>query len=147
MSKLQQNVSEFMIAFGQDVMDTPGVPDQSIVRLRLRLIAEECMELMEAAGVDITELEPAIMAAIGRRKEQVDLVELADACADLDYVCEGTRLAFGIDGDPIAVAVHASNMEKLNGYLDEHKKWRKPKDWQPPDIKGHLIAQGWRAVA
>lgn len=77
----------------------------------------------------------------------VDLVEFADALADLDYVIEGTRLEFGINGAPIAAEVHRSNLSKLgpNGpMLREDGKILKPPGWTPPDIAGELRKQGWQ---
>ena len=63
---------------------------------------------------------------------------------DLDYVVEGTRLEFEIDGGPIAVEVHRSNMAKVGGPVREDGKRLKPPGWTPPDIAGELRKQGWK---
>lgn len=138
-TKLSRDVREFMVAFGQHVADKPSVPPDDVVRLRLRLVVEETVELLRACG-----------AWIGPKNEverhsnsDVDMVELADALADIDYVVEGTRLAFGISGASIANEVHRSNMAKAGGKLDEHGKLQKPDGWTAPDIEGALIKQGW----
>ena len=73
-----------------------------------------------------------------------DLVALADGLADLDYVIEGTRLEFGIDGAPIAAEVHRANLAKTDGPVREDGKRLKPPGWQPPDIEGELKKQGWK---
>ena len=75
--------------------------------------------------------------------ECANLVELVDALADLDYVVEGTRIEFGINGKPIADAVHAANMAKVGGGIRGDGKINKPEGWQPPDIAGELRKQGW----
>ncbi len=67
-------------------------PDQ--VRLRQDLIEEEVGELWTAAQAG-------------------DLVEVADALADIVYVAFGTAHVYGIDLDAVLDAVHESNMSKL----------------------------------
>lgn len=147
---LREQVEEFHLAMGQPVLDHPQVPDSERVKLRLRLIAEEFFELLEAAGVEEAVLENIRRATLlvvevkDPSAHSVDLVEVADALADLDYVVEGTRLEFGIDGAPIAQEVHRSNMAKLGGKVREDGKILKPDDWTPPDILGKLREQGMR---
>ena len=145
MSKLQSQVREFMTAFGQHIESKPTVPSDDVVRLRARLVVEECFEMLEAMYNDdrLYWVEQDLMYMLRESEVRVDMVELSDAFGDLDYVVEGSRLAFGIDGEPIADAIHASNMAKAGGYADEHGKWRKPADWKAPDILGELRKQGW----
>lgn len=111
---IRDQVKEFHRVFDQPILDTPTVPPDERIQLRLRLIAEEFLELLDAAGAwtdDETkaEIEYKIRHACARRMQ---LVIFADALADLDYVVEGTRLEFGIDGGPVADEVHRSNMAK-----------------------------------
>lgn len=144
---IRNQVVEFHRANNHPVLDKPQVPADERVRLRLRLIMEETLELLQAALPNETSIIPqcgrmldlVISAGIIR----VDLPELADACADLDYVVEGTRLEFGIDGVPIAAEVHRSNMAKVGAGKREDDKALKPKGWKPPDIEGELRKQGW----
>jgi hypothetical protein len=75
---------------------------------------------------------------------RVDMVELADGFADLDYVVEGARLEFGIHGQEIADEVQRANMAKVGGPIREDGKRLKPAGWKPPDIAGVLRAQGWK---
>jgi predicted HAD superfamily Cof-like phosphohydrolase len=115
------------------------------IRLRASLIAEEFFETMDA--MFDTENEPLLdllMSAIKRMRIRVNMVELADALADLDYVVEGARLEFGIDGVPIAAEVHRTNMAKVGGPIREDGKKLKPKGWKPPNIEGELRKQGWK---
>lgn len=145
---LRKQVTEFHTAMGQPVLGVPAVPDNDRVRLRLRLIAEEFFELLSASlvGTASTKLAIAksdVMHAIAGSL-CVDLPEFTDALADIDYVVEGTRLEFGIDGEPIAAEVHATNMAKVGGAVRPDGKIQKPDGWSPPDLAGLLRKQGWR---
>lgn len=152
-SKLRVQVRAFHEAFGVPVLDRPQVPSDERVRLRLRLVAEEFFELLTAAN-DRTAHE-WVNAAIRNARWAVDdaingidaagvnLTEFADALGDLDYVIEGTRLEFGIDGGPIADEIHRANISKVGGPIREDGKQLKPPGWTPPDIAGALKAQGW----
>lgn len=138
----------FHRAFDVPVLPEPTVPSVERVRFRLSLIAEEFSELLRAAGVNTFAIE-AVDDAIAEALEcsgvgEVDLVELADACCDLDYVVEGTRLEFGIDGGPVLDEVHRSNMAKLQDgkvVRREDGKVLKPEGWTKPDIAGVLAQQ------
>jgi predicted HAD superfamily Cof-like phosphohydrolase len=164
MTTIRDHVMEFHKAFRQPINTIPHVPSTEHVRLRLRLIKEEFIELFEACATangwkrhDATkhnraEIERAssILSAVIARVEasDVDLVELVDAMADLDYVVEGSRLECGVNGPAVADEVHRSNMAKLgpdgNPNYREDGKVIKPTGWTPPDIAGVLRAQGWR---
>ncbi len=87
-------VTEFHRVFNLDVEDEPTLADPTTQDLRVELIREE-----------LTELRDAIDAS--------DIIELADAIADLLYVTYGAALAFGIPINPVFDEVHRSNMSKL----------------------------------
>lgn len=147
---IHAQVSKFHKAFGQDIADKPAVPSDDAVRLRMRLIAEEFVEAMEAvfgANANVDDMRAHIRGVVDGLDVKPDLVELADAFADLDYVVEGARLVFGIDGAPIAAEVHRSNMAKLGPdgkpIVREDGKRLKPPGWTPPDIAAELRKQGW----
>lgn len=147
---LYEQVWQFMEVVGQVIQKKPKRPSADIVKLRMRLIIEEACELLEAAGVDFVSVRAArgeLFAAIDRydpTTSKFHMKDWVDALADLDYVVEGARLAFGIFGKPHAELVHRKNMEKfVGGYRDEHGKWRKPADWTPPDHEPLLRQQGW----
>jgi predicted HAD superfamily Cof-like phosphohydrolase len=59
----------------------------------------------------------------------------------LDYVVEGTRLEFGIDGESIAEEVHRTNMLKTDGPTSPEGKRLKPPGWEPPRIAMILEVQ------
>ncbi len=145
-------VSEFHDAFGVPKPSRPCIPSEERVRLRMRLIAEEFAELMgsclgKPSPFDHTAWEywnllDSWKEYVDKAPVRVDLPEFADALCDLDYVIEGTRLEFGIDGEPIEAAVHAANMAKAGGPI-VNGKISKPDGWRPPDIAVELAKQGW----
>jgi predicted HAD superfamily Cof-like phosphohydrolase len=119
------------------------------IRLRAKLIAEEFFETMRAmfgrVGAGLEAAEDIVMTGIKLNATCVDMIELADGMADLDYVVEGARIEFGIDGSPIAREVHRSNMAKIGGAVRADGKKLKPAGWTPPDVAGCLRNQGWCA--
>lgn len=144
MSRLREQVLEFHERLGvTGDLSKPGDQTNDIKRLRASLVAEEFFEFLEALGYFSGEIRDAFLEEMSRAPTKTDLPELADAMADLDYVVEGTRIAFGIDGDPIAEEVHRANMTKLGGPRRDDGKILKPDGWTPPDIDGVLKSQGW----
>ena len=122
MSNMFKDVIDFHKAFGQKVGDKPELPDINERGLRMKLLREEFEEYMEA-------------------EEENDLVEIADALADLIYIACGTAVSYGIPLDEIYDEVHRSNMSKLvdgKPIYREDGKVMKPEGWSPPDIKGIL---------
>lgn len=81
---------------------------------RVRLIAEEFYELVHAM-------------------EEGNLIEVADALADLQYVISGCAVAYGIPLEAVFQEVHRSNMTKTP--LGKNSKGGKGEGYQPPDIK------------
>lgn len=168
-SKLTQQVTAFHKAVDQPILPRPTVPSDARVRLRLRLITEEYFELLASCGIGdvdndnspqdnlISRLHADVLGCIegadvsNMNQDQiiegyeikVDLPALADAMGDLDYVVEGTRLEFGINGAPVADAIHAANLKKASGPVRADGKRLKPPGFTPPDIAGELRKQGW----
>ena len=87
-------VGTFMKTFGQEVKTKPSFSSDKINKLRIDLIKEELDELQEAM-------------------KNNDLLEVADALADILYVTYGAGHAFGIDLDKCFEEVQNSNMSKL----------------------------------
>lgn len=88
-------VAEFHEMFDLPVVAHPAIPDRKRCELRYALLAEELRELHEAL-------------------ENNDIIEAADALADLQYVLSGAILELGLGnkfGDLFA-EVHRSNMSK-----------------------------------
>lgn len=151
MNKNQQNVTEFHEKAGQAVNRSPSVPDDKTRALRVQLLLEEVLELAEASGVKIqAKLEyekngiPRVIRA-GLNKTckfdfiidgTVDLVEVADALADIDYVNVGAAVSYGIDLEPCHEEVHESNMTKfIDGRRKADGKWEKGPSYRPADLK------------
>ncbi len=124
MTKEQQLVRAFHERFLRDNQQTPALRDDALLGLRVRLLEEETREFAEAA-------------------RSRDLVEVADALADVLYVILGTANVLGIDLEPIFKEVHRSNMTKQSPG-DTPAKAIKGPDWSPPDIRGELLRQGWK---
>lgn len=88
-------VAEFHKTFNAPILDLPQIPSKERCELRIALLQEELNELKEAIS-------------------QNDLVEVADALCDLQYVLSGAVLEFGL-GDKFVELfneVQRSNMSK-----------------------------------
>lgn len=88
-------VAEFHRTFQHPILESPQIPDKKRAELRIELLKEELKELQEAIEND-------------------DLVEVADAFCDLQYVLSGAVLEFGL-GDKFKSLfdeVQRSNMSK-----------------------------------
>lgn len=95
-------VAEFHRTFKHPILEEPQIPSEKRCNLRVSLIAEELKELQEAI-------------------EQKDLVEIADALCDIQYVLSGAVLEFGL-GDKFKTLfdeVQRSNMSKTCKSLEE----------------------------
>jgi len=115
-----EKVKEFMVAFGQEVQEYPNLPPEEVVDLRLDLINEEVGELCEAV-------------------EYNNMIEIADALADILYVTYGMGAALGIDLDKCFEEVQRSNMSKLGEdgkpmYREDGKVMKGP-NYSPPDLR------------
>ena len=89
-------VADFHRAFHVPVLDHPTIPDPDRCSLRINLLQEELDELKEAIAAN-------------------DIVAVADALCDIQYVLSGAILEFGL-GDKFAdlfAEVQRSNMSKI----------------------------------
>lgn len=145
---IHYNVAAFHSKFMFPNRTTPVVPTADEIRFRARLETEEYFELMAAmfgtvfASCILTDVQAEIVQMIKTVKPVVDLVELADALCDLDYINAGTQMTFGIPRAAVLAEVQRSNMTKSLS-TDGIGKPIKPEDWAPPDIRGVLLAHGW----
>jgi predicted HAD superfamily Cof-like phosphohydrolase len=145
-------VREFHFKGGQPVLLLPTVPSDERIRLRAKLVMEEAFETVAAMYGNDEALQAhhrQVQDILAVARVDVDLPKVADGCADLDYVVEGTRLELGINGLPIAKTVHAANMAKFGpgSWKREDGKQMKPPGWKPPDIEAELKKQGWTPTA
>ncbi|WP_231462397.1 MULTISPECIES: nucleoside triphosphate pyrophosphohydrolase family protein [unclassified Pedobacter] len=95
-------VAEFHTTFKHPILETPVIPSKQRANLRISLLAEELKELQEAVDND-------------------DLVEVADALCDLQYVLAGAIHEFGLGNRFKALfdEVHRSNMSKACKTVEE----------------------------
>lgn len=93
--KTLTSVAEFHKTFQHPILDTPSIPAAARCNLRVALIAEELKELEEAIA-------------------NKDLVEIADALCDIQYVLSGAVLEFGLKDkfNALFEEVQRSNMSK-----------------------------------
>lgn len=90
-----ENVKEFQRLFELPILDKPQLIDKNRAWFRISLIEEELTELKEAVNAN-------------------ELVEIADAICDLQYVLLGAVLEFGMGERFVDMfnEVHRSNMSK-----------------------------------
>lgn len=88
-------VADFHQTFHHPILETPQIPSPERCKLRIELLSEELKELEEAIA-------------------QNDLVEVADALCDLQYVLAGAILEFGLGSKfkTLFDEVQKSNMSK-----------------------------------
>lgn len=110
------------------IRGTPGVPQKENGDMAFELVREEFEELKKA-------------------HEAGDVVEVADALADLIYVTVGLGITYGIPLEEVFAEVQRTNMAKFPGgkvIRREDGKVLKPEGWKSPDIVGILERNGMR---
>ena len=124
MNPIVKSLLEFNNAFEIPKIDSPGLSNDELIELRIKLLKEEVEEYAEAARAG-------------------DLVEVLDALADIGYILAGTIINPGMQHiyDDAFDEVHRSNMAKLvDGKVlrREDGKVMKPEGWQPPNLAQFL---------
>ena len=118
-------VADFHRTFQHPILDSPTIPDEKRCKLRVELISEELKELEEAI-------------------KDNDLVEVADALCDIQYVLSGAILEFGM-GEKFKTLfeeVQRSNMSKACKTMEEaeatveHYKENKDTDSYIKEVDG-----------
>ncbi len=121
-------VAEFHKTFKHPILDQPTIPDEKRCKLRVELISEE-----------LKELEQAI--------KDNDMVEIADALCDIQYVLSGAVLEFGLGEKFVELfnEVQRSNMSKACNSMEEaedtvkHYKENKGTDSYIKEADGHYL--------
>ena len=95
-------VAEFHKTFNAPIIDTPQIPSKERCDLRVSLLQEELNELKDAIADN-------------------DLIEIADALCDLQYVLSGAVLEFGLGEKfpELFNEVQRSNMSKACANQEE----------------------------
>lgn len=94
-----------------------------VVQLREKLIAEEAEEF-----------KTACYRYKRTHNYTVDIIEMADALADILYVVFGAAIAFGIPIEKVFTEVHRSNMTKSKE-KDAQGKTHKGDSYEPPNVR------------
>ena len=89
--------------------------DYERMNMRMSLIAEEFAELMGAVYGPRARaiIEAATVEAVAADEGERDVIEAADALADLVYVVYGMAIESGMNLDSVLAEVQASNLSKL----------------------------------
>ena len=127
MSTLEQQVKQFNTTYKKEMSDTPRLPTEAEANLMHSLILEELMELNEAI-------------------DKGDLVEIADALADILYVTAQQATVIGMPVTALLREVQRSNMSKLGVdgkpiYREDGKVLKGP-NFSEPDIAKVLKEAG-----
>ena len=124
----QKAVKDFMWAGGQTICIIPEVPDPPIAERRIEMLREEVDELEDAVA-------------------DIDIVEYADAIADIIYVALGAAVEAGIDIEPVIEEVIDSNNSKIDWERGQpwarhgNGKIAKDEHYRAPDIRSIILHQ------
>lgn len=153
-----QSVKQFMRVFQQPYSDTPtDAIDASTIKLRLKLALEELEELFFATmnrqsqklvNIHFKQIN-SFIEALDDSSFHINLVDVADALTDIEYINNGTAAVFGIPLDATFREVHRSNMSKLDAdgkpVFREDGKVIKSDLYSPPDLDSVLASYGYPA--
>lgn len=155
----QLAVEEFHIGMGQTPPTTPTVPSDAQLLARCKLLLEEALEFVEAAGVkislvelgnsewkiDVEEKTIRFNDLRFAKVEKADLIGMADGLADTMVICAGGLAICGIADMPLLREVDNNNLLKIStGHFDKDRgKFIKAPNHPKPDIAGVLKEQGW----
>ncbi|HPT36486.1 MAG TPA: MazG nucleotide pyrophosphohydrolase domain-containing protein [Bacillota bacterium] len=117
----QEMVRAFHLKYGHKVAKAPTTDTAEVRMFRARLVVSEAAEFLDACS-------------------KGDLVEMADALADILYVVYGAAVTFGIDLEQVFAEVHRSNMTKSQEKEGDGKTVKGP-DYVPPDIRSIIVKQ------
>ena len=123
MNKEQEMVSDFHRKFNftaNPLNEKPRLIPKYIARKRIKFLRQEVREFNEAVN-------------------RGDIIEIADALADIGYLLIGNCVAYGIDFEKIFAEIHRSNMSKERT-MDRDGKAVKGPNYSPPNLK--LIIEG-----
>lgn len=118
------HVMDFHKLFGAYIWDKPHIPDAKTCELRISLLQEELNELKEAIA-------------------SKDLVEIADALADIQYVLSGAVISFGFHDifADLFDEVQRSNMSKASDTMEEAQET--VKKYKALDQQWSVLEKNW----
>lgn len=124
----QKAVEAFMAAGGQTTNIIPKVPADPVADRRILMLREEMEELIRAWV-------------------NGDIIEYADAIADIIYVALGAAVEAGIDIEPVIEEVIDSNNSKIDWERGQpwarhdNGKIGKDEHYRAPDIRSIILQQ------
>ena len=152
-----EQVGQFQRVFGHSINKVPTIQPKQELALRINLILEEVAEYTEAvagmtqemAAESDTDLALAARCIRGVMRivrqapesdfEHQDLVAMADALTDINYVVYGAGHVSGLPLDDFMNEVHSSNMTKLGEFdlplYNEDGKTIKGPNYRAPDLE------------
>ena len=148
---------EFHRVFGHPIANKPLLPEAAcyarpLSRAYIKSIAEAIGDWVSAlrlqnGGMSRRQLRISLMMEEFQEYLQAeidnDLVEIADALADMCVIADGTAIEYGIPLDDVREEVHRANMSKLGAdgqpiYSDDGKIMKGP-DYKAPDVARVLL--------
>lgn len=139
-------VRQFHALFNMTIGSGEANLDHPQVAMRLRLIAEEFIELVAAVrGPDAARVIDTAFATIDQGPIHGDVVATADALGDLTYVIYGMAILTGIPLDSVLREIHRSNLTKLDNdgrpILRADGKVLKGPHYEPPRLREILTGR------
>lgn len=151
-SEHQAAVERFLVGIGRPVPDRPSVADVDLLATWGRLLLEETMEWIEAAGLEVVSAEDGgetfdRHGLTVRRawRAAPDLVAMVDASADVSVVNTGCLSINGVADLDVLRTVDDNNLLKVatGRICPETGKFLKPLGHPKPDFAAALRRQGW----
>lgn len=144
----QTMVDSLQRGIGNHVPPYPELASDDILLMQCRLLVEETLETLLAAGVSIHQDEHGDVTLKGLefyRHGSADLVGIADGAADVMVIAAGMLSLNGISDESLLWEVNVNNLLKIGtGKRDPVTgKFTKHPDHPKPNIRKVLEAQGW----
>lgn len=158
-SENQVNVEKLLSGIGHPLPSKPALPSKKLLMLYARLLMEEALEYVKAAGIDICvdyvnddwEDSPITFDDLVFEENSYgpDFVDVADGLGDVIVIATGGLSLCGIADQPLLNEISANNLAKLaNGKKDPVTgKFIKPQNHPRPDIEAVLKDLGWEEGA
>lgn len=145
----QQRVEAFLVGHGRPVPNVPELASPELLQLWSRLLLEETLETIEAAGVQLViDGDDSVRVTMDdfqfKIAHQPDLPKLAKETADVSVVNTGFMSLCGIADEAVLKAVDDNNFLKLSTgrFCPATGKLLKAPNHPKPDIKALLHEQG-----
>lgn len=154
MTSNSKKVREFSktvaVSLGKEITTKANVISKEQVKFLIKMIMDECVELLAASGVEVDDRKPVIegllLTSVDKREDlecpttELDAIkEQADAIVDIEYYMKDVAARNGINTDAIFDIVHTANMNKrqLDGtfIMRSDGKVVKPDNWVSPETE------------